>query len=204
VEYPIWHLFALAGGFWIALIGTFHVYLAHFAVGGGLYLVLAELYARRLGSPALLAHVKRHARLFLLVTMVAGGVTGVGIWFTIGLLSPQATSTLLKVFVYAFATEWVFFLGEIVALLVYYYGFDRMEAADHMRRVVLFPLRLPLPVHDQRHCGLHADAGRMDHQPWFLGRLPEPDLLAAIGPAHGHQPDAGRALRFCHGHAHSG
>lgn len=133
MEYPIWHLFALAGGFWIALIGTFHVYLAHFAVGGGLYLVLAELYARRLGSPALLAHVKRHARLFLLVTMVAGGVTGVGIWFTIGLLSPQATSTLLKVFVYGFATEWVFFLGEIVALLVYYYGFDRMEAADHMR-----------------------------------------------------------------------
>ena len=39
MEYPIWHQFALAGGFWIALTGTFHVFLAHFAVGGGLYLV---------------------------------------------------------------------------------------------------------------------------------------------------------------------
>ena len=133
MEYPIWQLTTLAGGFWIALIGTFHVFLAHFAVGGGLYLTLSEIYARRTGSPALLAHVKRHTRFFLLVTMVAGGVTGVGIWFTIGLLSPQATSTLLKVFVYGFATEWAFFLAEIVALLVYYYGFDHMEARDHLR-----------------------------------------------------------------------
>ncbi|MDO9082825.1 MAG: cytochrome ubiquinol oxidase subunit I [Humidesulfovibrio sp.] len=133
MEYPIWQLSTLAGGFWIALIGTFHVFLAHFAVGGGLYLVLTEIYARRLGSPLLLTHVKKHTRFFLLITMVAGGVTGVGIWFTIGLLSPQATSTLLKIFVYGFATEWVFFLAEIVALLVYYYGFDHMEAKDHLR-----------------------------------------------------------------------
>ncbi len=133
MEYPIWHLTSLAGGFWIALIGTFHVFLAHFAVGGGLYLTLSEIYARKTGSPVLLAHVKKHTRFFLLITMVAGGVTGVGIWFIIGLLSPQATSTLLKIFVYGFATEWVFFLCEIVALLCYYYGFDRMEAKDHIR-----------------------------------------------------------------------
>ncbi|OGR40319.1 MAG: hypothetical protein A2051_05505, partial [Desulfovibrionales bacterium GWA2_65_9] len=133
MEYPIWQLTTLAGGFWIALIGTFHVFLAHFAVGGGLYLTLTEIYARRTGSPALLAHVKKHTRFFLLITMVAGGVTGVGIWFTIGLLSPQATSSLIKIFVYGFATEWVFFLCEIVALLVYYYGFDRMEPKDHIR-----------------------------------------------------------------------
>jgi len=133
MEYPIWHLGSLAGGFWIALIGTFHVFLAHFAVGGGLYLVLSEIYARRLNSPVLIAHVKKHTRFFLLITMVAGGVTGVGIWFTIGLLSPQATSTLIKVFVYGFATEWVFFLAEIIALIIYYYGFDHMDPADHIR-----------------------------------------------------------------------
>lgn len=133
MEYSIWQLTTLAGGFWIAFIGTFHVYIAHFAVGGGLYLLLAEMAARKSGNPALLAHVKRHARFFMLVTMVAGGVTGVGIWFTIGLLSPQATSTLIKTFVYAFAAEWVFFLGEIVALLVYYYGFDKLPARDHLR-----------------------------------------------------------------------
>jgi len=133
MEYPVWHLATFGGGFWIALIGTFHVFIAHFAVGGGLYLVLAEMLARKSGSAVLLAHVKKHARFFMLLTMVAGGVTGVGIWFTIGLLSPQGASTLIKVFVYAFATEWVFFLGEIVALLCYYYGFDRMDARDHLR-----------------------------------------------------------------------
>jgi cytochrome bd-type quinol oxidase subunit 1 len=138
MEYPIWHLTTLAGGFWIALIGTFHVFLAHFAVGGGLYLTLSEIYARKVGSPVLLAHVKKHTRFFLLITMVAGGVTGVGIWFIIGLLSPQATSSLIKIFVYGFATEWVFFLCEIVSLLVYYYGFDRMDPRDHVRMGFLY------------------------------------------------------------------
>ncbi len=140
MEYPIWQLTTLGGGFWIALIGTFHVFLAHFAVGGGLYLTLSEMAARRANNPAMLAHVKKHARFFMLLTMVAGGMTGVGIWFTIGLLSPQATSTLIKTFVYGFATEWVFFLGEIVALLIYYYGFDRMEARDHLRMGWLYTL----------------------------------------------------------------
>lgn len=133
MEYPIWQLTTLAGGFWIAFIATVHVYVAHFAVGGGLFLVLAEIKAAREQSPILLDYVKRHVKFFLLLTMVFGGVTGVGIWVTISLLSPQATSSLIHIFVFGWAAEWVCFLGEIVALLVYYYAFDRLERRDHVR-----------------------------------------------------------------------
>ena len=133
MEYPIWQLTTLAGGFWIALIAVVHVYVAHFAVGGGLFLVLTEIKARRENSPVLLDYVKRHAKFFLLLTMVFGGVTGVAIWVTISLLSPQATSTLIHAFVFGWAAEWVCFLGEIVALLVYYYAFERMDRKDHLR-----------------------------------------------------------------------
>jgi mono/diheme cytochrome c family protein len=132
MEYPIWQLTTLAGGFWIALIAVVHVYVAHFAVGGGLFLVLTEHKARREHSPIMLAYVKKHTRFFLLLSMVFGGLTGVGIWFSIALSSPQATSTLIHSFVFGWATEWVCFLGEIVALLVYYYAFDRMKPRDHL------------------------------------------------------------------------
>ncbi len=41
MNYPVWDLFTLGGGFWIAFIAVVHVFVSHFAVGGGLWLVLA-------------------------------------------------------------------------------------------------------------------------------------------------------------------
>jgi len=133
MNYPAWELTAAGGGLLIALIAVIHVYIAHFAVGGGLLLVLTEIRAQRTASQALMRHTRRHARFFMLLTMVGGAVTGVGIWFTIGVLNPAATATLIHTFVFGWATEWVCFLVEIVALLVYYYGFDRLKGRDHIR-----------------------------------------------------------------------
>ncbi len=132
MNYPIWLLDAFGGGTLIALIAVVHVYVAHFAVGGGLFLVLTELKGLREKSPAILEYTRKHARFFLLLTMVFGGLTGVGIWFTIALLSPAATSKLIHIFVFAWATEWVFFVGEIVALLLYYYSFNKISSRSHL------------------------------------------------------------------------
>ncbi len=131
MEYPVWQLGWSGGGFLMASIAVFHVFIAHIAVGGGLFLVLTERKARRENSKAILAYVKKHTRFFLLVSLVLGGITGVGIWFIIALLNPAATSALIHLFVFAWGTEWVFFLGEIVAILIYYYKFNTMPAKDH-------------------------------------------------------------------------
>lgn len=132
MEYPIWQLTTLGGGFWIAFIATIHVYVAHFAVGGGLFLVLTERAAYRTGNPHLLEYAKKHTKFFLLLTMAFGAVSGVAIWFTIALLAPQATITLIHQFVFGWAAEWVCFLGEIVALIIYYYTWNTMDRRDHM------------------------------------------------------------------------
>lgn len=132
MNYPVWQLDFLGGGLLIAAIAIFHVYIAHFAVGGGLFLVLAELKGHREENPAILNFVRCHTRFFLLVTMVAGGITGVGIWFTIALLNPAATSLLIHTFVFGWAAEWVFFLIEIVALLLYYYTFGKLDKRLHL------------------------------------------------------------------------
>jgi mono/diheme cytochrome c family protein len=130
MNYPIWDL--SGRGLLIAGIAILHVFISHFAVGGGLFLVLTERRARRTGDDELLAWVRRHSRFFVLLTLVLGAITGVGIWFTIGLVHPQATSTLIQVWVWAWAIEWTFFVTEVAAAMVYYYGWDRLTPARHL------------------------------------------------------------------------
>lgn len=132
MNYPVWQLDAFGGGLLIAIIAIIHVYISHFAVGGGLFLVLTEMKGLREGSAEILAYTRRHTKFFLLLTMVLGGMTGVGIWFTIALVNPAATSSLIHIFVFGWAIEWVFFLAEIVSLLFYYYTFDRLRPRKHL------------------------------------------------------------------------
>ena len=43
MNYPVWQLDGAGGGLLIAMMAVFHVYISHFAVGGGLFLVLTEM-----------------------------------------------------------------------------------------------------------------------------------------------------------------
>ena len=112
MNFPVWEL-EFGGGLLIAIVAITHVFIAHFAVGGGLLLVVTEHWAYRNEDVALLGWLKRHSKFFALLTLVFGAITGVGIWFTIGLVHPTATSTLIRTFVWAWAIEWVFFFVEI-------------------------------------------------------------------------------------------
>lgn len=131
MNYPIWFLPTIGGGLFIAIIAILHVVVAHLAVGGGLFLVLTERKALKLDDKDILNYVKSHTTFFMLLTMVFGGVSGVGIWFIIALVNPAATSLLIHHFVFGWAIEWVFFIGEIVALLIYHYRFDKMSPRNH-------------------------------------------------------------------------
>lgn len=133
MNYPVWWTPWAGGGLLIAVIAVVHVFVAHFAVGGGLFLPLLERKALHKNSAPMLAFVKSYTKFFLLLTMVFGGVTGVGIWFVISLVGPAATASLIHIFVWGWAAEWVYFLVEIAALLVYYYSFSRMPAAEHLK-----------------------------------------------------------------------
>ena len=104
MNYPVWEL-ELGGGLLIAIVAILHVYVSHFAIGGGLFLVVTEHYAYKQQDDALLSYLVRHSRFFVLVTLVFGAVTGVGIWFTIGLVSPASVSALIHGYVWGWAIE---------------------------------------------------------------------------------------------------
>ena len=131
MNYPFWDV-DIGYGWLMGSIAIFHVFISHFAIGGGLYLVLAEMSARRLNDAFRLEFLQRLSKFFVLVSVVVGALTGVGIWFIIGLINPAATEVLIHHFVWGWATEWTFFLVEITSALVYFYGWKTMSARNHV------------------------------------------------------------------------
>lgn len=131
MNYPFWDV-DIGYGWLMATIAVFHVFISHFAIGGGLYLVITETLARKAGDTIRLAYLEKVSRFFVLTTLVLGALTGVGIWFIIGLLNPAATEALIHHFVWAWATEWTFFIIEIAAALIYLYSWKTMSAKNHL------------------------------------------------------------------------
>ncbi|MFB3903226.1 MAG: c-type cytochrome [Acidobacteriota bacterium] len=131
MNYPVWDV-AFGSGLLIAILSIVHVFVSHFAIGGGLFLVVSEKRGYRLNDRGFLDWVARHTRFFVLLTVVFGAVTGVGIWFTIGLVHPSATSALIRSYVWAWAIEWLFFFLEITASLLYLYGWKTLDRDTHL------------------------------------------------------------------------
>lgn len=138
IQFPVWDLQNFGGGFLIAVVASFHVFIAHFAVGGGLFLVLTEYKGYKENRDEIVNYVKKHSNFFMVTTLILGAITGVAIWFIIGLLNPSATSFLVNNFVFAWATEWVFFLCEIISIFLYYYLFGKITKKTHMMLGVMY------------------------------------------------------------------
>lgn len=137
MNYPFWDIPQIGSGWVIGMIAIFHVMISQFAVGGGLYLPMAERKAMRMADKEVAAEWMRqlvsHSKFFLIVTGVFGTVSGVGIWFAIGLTQPEATSTLIHNFVFGWAMEWVFFMIELSTVAVYYYTWNRIDPKLHLK-----------------------------------------------------------------------
>ncbi len=138
MNYPFWDVPHIGSGWVIGLIAIFHVMISHFAVGGGFYLALAERKALREQRRDWLKILHGHAKFFLILTGVFGAVSGVGIWFAIGLTHPEATSTLIHNFVFGWAIEWVFFMVELTTAAVYYYSWGRVPDKLHLKVAWLY------------------------------------------------------------------
>jgi cytochrome bd-type quinol oxidase subunit 1 len=133
MNYPFWNIPYIGSGWVIGMIAIFHVMISQFAVGGGLYLPMAERKALKEGREDWLVQLVGHSKFFLILTGVFGTVSGVGIWFAIGLTHPEGTSALIHNFVFGWAMEWVFFLVELATAAVYYYTWNRIDPKLHLK-----------------------------------------------------------------------
>ena len=137
MDYPIWDL-SIGGGVLIGLVAITHVWVSHFAVGGGLAIAIVETLSVRRNDPALRNLAKRSSLMLILVSTVFGAISGVGIWVTIGLVQPAATSVLIHNFVWGWAAEWGFFILEVATALLYYATWDKVRPRTHLLLIWLY------------------------------------------------------------------
>ncbi|MGD9128542.1 MAG: cytochrome ubiquinol oxidase subunit I, partial [Planctomycetia bacterium] len=131
MHYPWWYVPHATAPMLIALIAVVHVLVSHYAVGGGIFLAVETHHAHKKKDKLYLSYLRRHARFFVLLTVAFGAITGVGIWWTIGLTSPLATEVLIRTFVFGWAIEWVFFVIEVTSAFIFYYYWGKLSDRVH-------------------------------------------------------------------------
>ena len=77
MEYPFFEVPKLGGGILIAMIAIFHVFIAHFAVGAGIFIAISHTVALRRDDKLLLRYLHDHSR--FLVLFASGVAERVGL-----------------------------------------------------------------------------------------------------------------------------
>lgn len=101
-------------------VAIVHVFLAQFAVGGGILLCYFQWLAMTGRNAYARQFVEGYFKLLVLISFVIGALTGVGIWFTAIQVSPATIGAMVDNFHWLWATEWTFFCLEVVAGYCFY------------------------------------------------------------------------------------
>ena len=132
--YPVNEFGPLMKGLVIGGVGILHVFLAQFAIGGGMLLYAFERRAQR-GDADARAFVDGYFRILVLVSFVLGALTGVAMWFTTIQVGARTIGLMVDEFHWLWATEWVWFSIEVCSGYAFYRFGARLD--DRARRRLL-------------------------------------------------------------------
>lgn len=127
MDIPLFHLDWLNNRMLIALIATLHALINHsLAVGFIPLMTWLENKGVVNSGPNEVTDAKWDKMVYkmmwtaFIITTTIGAMTGVGIWFSVSLVSPNSIASLIRVFYYAWFLEWGIFVTEVVLILVYF------------------------------------------------------------------------------------
>lgn len=121
MDFPIFHLDFFGNRMLIAVIAIPHVYINHaMAVGAMPLITLMEWWGWRRGDAEWDRLAYRLLFVCFIITTSVGALTGVGIWFSASLVNPAAIGSLIRVFFWAWFSEWIVFVTEICLILLYF------------------------------------------------------------------------------------
>src|SRR5262245_11651433 len=136
--YPVNSYGPLMPGLVMAGVAIVHVFLAQFAVGGGMLLCYFQWLSMTGRNVHARQFVDGYFKLLVLISFVAGALTGVGIWFTAIQVSPATIGEMVHYFHWLWATEWTFFCLEIVAGYCFYRYHDRLSDGASLALLVIY------------------------------------------------------------------
>src|SRR5512143_4016521 len=123
-------------GMVIGGIGILHVFLAQFAIGGGMLLWYFEKKHRE--EPDARAFVDGFFQVLVLVSFVLGALTGVAIWFTTIQVGARTIGLMIDRFHWLWATEWVCFSVEVAAGYAFVRAGKRLPARARRGLLALY------------------------------------------------------------------
>ncbi len=138
--YPTWFEPGVGSGWVIGIIATIHVLFSHASVGSALLFAWLARRAVTHNKPEYLTFIRRYGVFLLVFSYVLGSVTGPGIWFSATLANPRGLSALIHNFVWLWATEWVFFIVEIVGVYLLVYLAGRVSSRTYTKIAAIFAL----------------------------------------------------------------
>lgn len=125
----------LGNGTVIAIIAIIHVIISHgVAIGTSVLTVSLEYRAFKTENEKLDELAKTMAKWVLIITTTVGAMTGVGIWFSTTVIQPDSIGALLRIFFWAWVTEWIVFITEVVILIIYYYTWDSWKSPEKKKK----------------------------------------------------------------------
>lgn len=138
--YPVFY-FPNYGSAWLmGLTGAIHIMASHTSVGAGLLFAFLAHKAYKEDRPELYDYMKRYGMFLLIFSYVIGSITGPGIWYTATAASPRGISALIHNFVWVWATEWVFFIYEVIGVFALIYFIDRIDRKTHLKLTYTFAI----------------------------------------------------------------
>jgi cytochrome bd-type quinol oxidase subunit 1/mono/diheme cytochrome c family protein len=133
--YPINDFGPAMKGMVIGTLGVVHVFLAMFAIGGGMLMCYFQWLAQTGRCHHARPFVDGYFRVLVLISFVVGAVTGVAMWFVSIQVSPRTIGMMVHEFHWVWAIEWTFFSLEITSGYCFYRYAKRLD--DHARLTLL-------------------------------------------------------------------
>jgi mono/diheme cytochrome c family protein len=127
MDFPLFHLDFMGNRMLVAVIAIIHVIINHALAVGLIPLVTFlefrgyQKKKRNIEKGEAWDDLSRRLLFFgFIITTSLGALTGVGIWFATSLANPASIGSLIRVFYFAWLTEWAVFVLEVVFIMIYY------------------------------------------------------------------------------------
>lgn len=152
MDFPLFHLDFMGNRMLIAVIAIIHVIINHaLAVGFAPLVTILEFrgYLKSKTKPEEGKAWDEMARKLMffafVITTSVGALTGVGIWFATSLANPASIGSLIRVFYFAWFSEWIVFVLEVIFIMIYFLTWKKSnESPKRKRQHILFGVWLSI------------------------------------------------------------
>lgn len=139
-QFPLFYFPEYGSAWMMGVTGTIHILASHTSVGAAMLFAFLAQKAYKENRSDYYPYMKKYGMFLLIFSYVIGSITGPGIWYTATAASPRGISALIHNFVWVWATEWVFFVYEVIGVFVLVYFMNKIDKKTHLQLTYTFAL----------------------------------------------------------------